>query len=174
MVLEGPSAPWVLSLTPPLGTLSSVQLLAETIHLYICQALEKPLRRQLFQDPASKYLLASTIVSGFGDYGIYLQVGKFLDSHSFSLYSTLCLWIFSHGYFVPPLKKDGRIHILGFLLLELHWSVSCTLGILSFWANLHLSVSVYHVSSFVVGLPPSGWYFLVLSICLSISWIHCF
>jgi hypothetical protein len=26
-------------------------------------------------------------------------------------------------------------------------------GILGFWANIHLSVSTYHVSSFVTGLP---------------------
>jgi hypothetical protein len=28
--------------------------------------------------------------------------------------------------------------------------------ILSFWANLHLSVSAYHVCSFVIGLPHLG------------------
>jgi hypothetical protein len=28
--------------------------------------------------------------------------------------------------------------------------------ILSFWANIHLSVSAYHVYSFVIGLPHSG------------------
>jgi hypothetical protein len=30
---------------------------------------------------------------------------------------------------------------------------NCILDILSFWANIHLSVSAYHVSSFVIGLP---------------------
>ena len=30
------------------------------------------------------------------------------------------------------------------------------LGILSFWANIHLLVSAYHVSSFVIVLPHSG------------------
>jgi hypothetical protein len=33
---------------------------------------------------------------------------------------------------------------------------SCILGILSFLANIHLSVSAYHVCSFVIGLPHSG------------------
>jgi hypothetical protein len=28
--------------------------------------------------------------------------------------------------------------------------------ILSFWANIHISVSAYHVCSFVIGLPQSG------------------
>jgi hypothetical protein len=41
--------------------------LVENIHLCICQALVKPLRRQLYQATVSKHLLASTIVSGFGD-----------------------------------------------------------------------------------------------------------
>ena len=52
--------------------------------------------------------------------------------------------------------------------------MNCILGIRSFWANIHLSVSVFHVCSFVIRLPHSGWYFLVASICLRISWIHCF
>jgi hypothetical protein len=41
--------------------------LAESIHLCICQTLVEPLRRQLYPASVSKYLLASTIVSGFGD-----------------------------------------------------------------------------------------------------------
>jgi hypothetical protein len=65
--LQIPSAPWVLSLAHPLGALYSVQWLAVSIHLCICQALAEPLRKQLYQAPVSKLLLASTIVSGFGD-----------------------------------------------------------------------------------------------------------
>jgi hypothetical protein len=67
MGLQTPSAPSVLSLAPPLGSLCSVQWFAENIHLCICQALTEPLRRQLHQAPVSKHLWASTIVSGFGD-----------------------------------------------------------------------------------------------------------
>jgi hypothetical protein len=33
---------------------------------------------------------------------------------------------------------------------------NCILGILGFWANIHLSVSAYHVTSIVNGLPHSG------------------
>jgi hypothetical protein len=51
------SEPWVLSLTPPLGTLCSVQWLAESIRLCVCQALVEPLRRQLFQAPVTMHLL---------------------------------------------------------------------------------------------------------------------
>jgi hypothetical protein len=43
----------------------SVQWLAASIHICICQTLEEPLRRKLYQAPVSKYLLASAIVSEF-------------------------------------------------------------------------------------------------------------
>jgi hypothetical protein len=67
MGLQAPSAPLILSLAPSLGTLCSVKWLAKRIHLCICQALAEPLKRQLYQAPVSKHLLAFTAVSGFGD-----------------------------------------------------------------------------------------------------------
>jgi hypothetical protein len=67
MGLQTPLAPWVLSLAPSLGTLCSIQWMAVSIHFCICQALAEPLRKQLYQGPVSKLLLASAIVSGFGD-----------------------------------------------------------------------------------------------------------
>lgn len=54
------------------------------------------------------------------------------------------------------------------------WFVGYRVDILSFWANIHLSVNTYHLCSFVSGLPHLGWYFLVPFICLWISWSHCF
>jgi hypothetical protein len=39
-------------------TLCSVQWLAESIHLSICQALAEPLRRQLYKAPVSKQFAA--------------------------------------------------------------------------------------------------------------------
>jgi hypothetical protein len=68
MGLQTPSAPSVLSLTPPLGTPCSVQWLAVSIQLCICKALTGSLRRQVYQAPFSKNFLASTIVLEFGDY----------------------------------------------------------------------------------------------------------
>jgi hypothetical protein len=67
MERKTPSVPWVLSLAPSLGTLCSVQWMTVSIHFCICQAQAEPLRGQLYQAPARKHLLASTIVSGFGD-----------------------------------------------------------------------------------------------------------
>jgi hypothetical protein len=62
---KAPSAPSVL-LTPPLGSLCSVQCLAASIHIYTGQDLAKSFWRQLYWAPVSKHFLASTIVSGFG------------------------------------------------------------------------------------------------------------
>ena len=61
----------------------------------------------------------------------------------------------SGDYFVPSSKWDRSIHTLAFLLSFI-WSVSCFMGILSFGANIHLSVSACHVCSFVTELPHSG------------------
>jgi len=66
MGLQTPSPPSILSLTPPMETPFSVQCLAASIHLCICQDLAKPLRRQLYQGPDSKHSLALAILSGFG------------------------------------------------------------------------------------------------------------
>ena len=51
---------------------------------------------------------------------------------------------------------------------------NCILDILNFWTKIHLSVSAYHLSSFVNGLTHSGWYPSDPSISIGISWIHCF
>jgi hypothetical protein len=66
MGMKTPSAPSVLSLTLLLGTKCSVQWMATSIHICICQSLAEALRRQLYQAPVSIHFLASTIVSGFG------------------------------------------------------------------------------------------------------------
>ena len=62
--LQTPLAPWVLSLSPSLGTLICIQQMTVSIHFYIYYELEQPHRRQLYQGPVSTILL----VSGFGGY----------------------------------------------------------------------------------------------------------
>ena len=44
---------------------SSVQWVASSMKICICQALAEPLRREIYQAPLSKHFLASTLVSGF-------------------------------------------------------------------------------------------------------------
>ena len=53
MGLQTPSAPWVLSPAPSLGTLCSVQWMTVSSHFCICQELAEPLRRQLYEAPVS-------------------------------------------------------------------------------------------------------------------------
>jgi hypothetical protein len=53
-------------LTPQLGSPCLVRWLAASIYICICQTLSEPLRRQLYQAPASKYFSASAVVSWFG------------------------------------------------------------------------------------------------------------
>jgi hypothetical protein len=43
--LQRPSAPSVLPLTPPLGSLCLAQWFVASIHIYICKALTELLRR---------------------------------------------------------------------------------------------------------------------------------
>jgi hypothetical protein len=45
---------------------------------------------------------------------------------------------------------------LDHFLLEFHVIAKCISGSLSFWANIHLSLSAYHVCPFEIGLPHSG------------------
>jgi hypothetical protein len=100
MGLQTPSALWVLSLVPPLEILCSVQWLAESIHLCIYQVLVEPLRRQLYQTPVSKHLLASTIVSRFDDCiwdgspGGTVSGWPFLQSLLYTLPLYLLPWVF--------------------------------------------------------------------------------
>jgi hypothetical protein len=73
-----------------------------------------------------------------------------------------------------PLLRRIETFTLWSFFLSFMLSVNCILGILSFWVNIHLSMSVYHTCSFVTGLHHSGWNFLITSNCLRISWSHCF
>jgi uncharacterized membrane protein len=75
--------------------------------------------------------------------------------HSFVLAPNFVSVTPSMGILFPILRRNE---------VSTHWSsffmflyfANCILGILSFWANIHLSLSAYQVSSFVIGLPHSG------------------
>ena len=105
MGLQNPSAPLVISLTPPLGTPCSVNG-CENTPLYLSGS-GRASQETAISDSCQQALLGIHIVSGFGDC-IWddHQVEQFLDGLSFSLCSTLCLPNSSHEYFVPPSKKD--------------------------------------------------------------------
>ena len=60
------------------------------------------------------------------------------------------------GILFPILRRNEVSTHWSSLFLIFLCFANCILGILSFWANIHLSVSAYHVCSFVIGLPHSG------------------
>jgi hypothetical protein len=62
----------------------------------------------------------------------------------------------SMGILIPLLRRIEVSTLWSSFFLSLMWYVDCNLGIQNFWANIHLSVSAYHVCSFVIGLPHSG------------------
>jgi hypothetical protein len=66
----------------------------------------------------------------------------------------------SMGVLLPLLRRIKVSTLWSSFFLSFMWSVNCILDISGFWVNIHLSVSAYHVCSFVTGLPHSGQYFL--------------
>jgi hypothetical protein len=55
-----------------------------------------------------------------------------------------------------PILRRIEVFTLWSSFLSLMCFANCVLGILSFWTNIHLSVSAYHVCSFVIGFSHSG------------------
>jgi hypothetical protein len=132
-----PSAPSIPSPTPPSRTPPSVQWLAASIHVYICQGLAESLRRQPYEDPLSKHFPALTIMASFGDCLWDWSPGEAVSGWPFlqSLLHTLSPYFFCE-YFVPlcsfvlcsSVWKHWGIHTLAFLLLGLHMVCEMYLG----------------------------------------------
>jgi hypothetical protein len=59
----------------------------------------------------------------------------------------------SMGVLFPILRRNEASTLWSSFFLIFLCFANCILGILSFWANICLSVSAYHVCSFVIGLP---------------------
>jgi hypothetical protein len=57
---------------------------------------------------------------------------------------------------LPLLRRIEIATLWSSFFLSLMWFGNRSLGIPSLWANIHLSVSAYHVCSFVIGLLHSG------------------
>jgi hypothetical protein len=75
----------------------------------------------------------------------------------------------SMGVLFLILRRADVSTLWSSFFLSFMYFANCILGILSFWANIHLSVIAYHVSSLVIGLCHSGQYPPDPSICLGIS-----
>ena len=111
----------VQSQSPLLETRCSVNWLTVNIHLCICKALAGPLRRQSYQATFNIHFLASTIVSGFGNYICDESPDGTIPGWPFlhSLFYTLASY-FLLCVFCAPCKKDQSIHPWIYLLIELH------------------------------------------------------
>jgi small basic protein len=62
----------------------------------------------------------------------------------------------SLGILFSILRRNKVSTLWSSFYLSFMCFANCILGILIFWANIHLSVSVYLVTSFVIGLNHSG------------------
>jgi hypothetical protein len=57
------------------------------------------------------------------------------------------------GILFPSLRRNEVSTHWSSLFLIFLCFANCILGVLCFWANIHLSVSAYLRTSFVIGLP---------------------
>jgi hypothetical protein len=181
MGLQSSSAPSVLPLTFPLGSLDSVWLLAVTIWICISQVLAETLRRQPYQAPDSKHFLASAIVSGFdvcrwnGSLGGAVSGWPFLQTLFHFFFFCTCLSFGQEHFWVNNFEMGGWPHPSTrgcAYLLEMVLSPLCSV----FWLISSIWVlGASHVPGlwdFLVVTPrspsPSATHFY------SISWLSVF
>jgi hypothetical protein len=62
----------------------------------------------------------------------------------------------SMGILFPRLRRIDVSMLWSSFFLSFMCFANCVFSILSFWTNIHLSVSAYHVCSFVIRLPHLG------------------
>jgi hypothetical protein len=151
---QTPSAPWVFSLAPSLGTLCSIQWTAVNILFCISRHWHS-----LTKDSYIRLLSEGSCWNLPNVWVWWLFTGWIANWGSFWMVdpscSELCLCNSFHGYFVPILRRK-EVATIWSLFLSFMCFANCILGILSFWAHVHLSVSAYHVCSSVIHLPHSG------------------
>jgi hypothetical protein len=147
MGLQTLSAPWVLSLAPPMGTLCSVQWMAVCIHFCIYQALVEPLRRQLYQAPVSKH-------NSVWLWYLYMVWINRWDSHWMAFPSVSAPNFVSSPMGALILLRRTKVSILGspprpppsFLRILLHWIFSLsTFQMLSLSQFPSLPETPYHI-----------------------------
>ena len=136
-----------ISLTPSLGTLCSIQWMPVNTHFCICQALVEP--------------------------HSYISYIRFLSAGS--CWHLPSVWWLFMGW-IPKWDSLWMVipSVSGLNFVSVTPSMDILFPLLSFWANIHLSVTEYHVCFLVTELPHSRWYPPYPSICLRISKMNCF
>jgi hypothetical protein len=147
MGLQSPSAPWVFLWLLHWSFLCSIQWMTVSNHFCICQALGRALKETATSGSCQQALVGICLVSGFGGClwgGSQVGIPNFVSV------------IPSMGILFPTVRRNEVSTLWSSLFLSFMCFANCILGILSFWANIYLTVSAYHVCSFVIGLPHSG------------------
>jgi hypothetical protein len=76
------------------------------------------------------------------------------------------------GILFPLLRRISVSTLWSFFFLSFMFFANCILGILSFWANIHSSMSAYHVCSFFDWFTGSLRIISSISILLSRNFIN--
>jgi hypothetical protein len=132
--------------------------MAVNIHFCICKTLAESLRKQQYQAPVTKFLLAShnTVRVWWLFIGWIPRWGSLwmaIPSVSALIFASGTL---SMGILFPILRRLEVSTLWSAFFLSFMCFANYILSMLSFWANIHLPVSAYHVFSFLVGLPHLG------------------
>jgi hypothetical protein len=125
-----------------------------SIHFCVYKALTWPHKRQLYQQNLAGicnsvwiWSLLMRWIPGWGS--IWVALPSVSALHFVSITSSM-------GIFFPILKRN-KVSTLWSSFLSFMCFANCILGIVSFWADIHLSVSAYHLSSFVILLYHSSF-----------------
>ena len=140
MGLQTPSSPWVLSLAPSLGTLCSNQWMTVSFYFCIYQALADSLKRKLCQAPVSKNRVGIChsvwvwwlFVGWILGWGSLWMILSFISALNFVSVAP------SMGILLPILRTSEISTLWPSFFLSFMCFANCILGILSFWANIHL------------------------------------
>ena len=85
--------------------------------------------------------------------GLLPRWGSLWMAHPFVLAPKFVSLTPSMGVLFAILRRNEVSTLWSSLFLIFLCFANCILGILSFWANIHLSVSACQVTSFVIELP---------------------
>ena len=129
MRLQTPSAPSVLSQTPPLGISCSDEWLTKSMCLCIWKALAGS-QETVISGFLHQAFLGIHKNAGVTLYGINHHVVQSLDDLSFSLCSILYLHVSSYEYLAPLLRRTKPPTFWSSFSLSFMWSVNSILGTL--------------------------------------------
>ena len=140
-----------------IGTLCSIQWMTVSIHSVFDRHWQSLGRRQLYQSPVSRLFLAPALWLGLV---VAYGVGWIPKWGSLRMVipsgPALNLVSVTPSVLFPILRRKKVSTLWSSFFLSFICFSHCTLGSLSFWANIHFSVSDYDVYSFVIGFPQSG------------------